>query len=555
MRMRPFRSAWSSTTLILVLWTFLYALIAFANLGGMEMWNDEGLMALGGERVLQFGYPKAWDGRTLFSFEAGYDLNSNLVQIRMPWLGFYLAAAGMKIFGTTVFGARFMFTLFGVLNLPLAFLFCRKMELSPKVSLLAVFILSSLCSYWLYIRQCYHYPVDVTFSLLALLSYLHLKKSWAPFAVAASILGIFFLNYMTALWILISLILFSISEKEFTSLARKPSTWIAGSLMSLLMLGWISWARVTEYGNTLGGWRAFKPHFSRLGFVLSELDMTFPLLFLIPFFTAGFFILKEASSQRLLKLTACTFTPFLLLASHELGWLRYYVTLFVLFGAVAALLLADVWKKSRPLAVMIGAAFFLTTIPYQISHQLLAEIFTPFKKYELQRTANLESKLQWVSPMLIEVPQEIRQPAITPVGEVVAYLNEHAKPDDKIVSLYESEILAFKTKLIPCYLVDPRQYTYPLVKSLPGYITSWKEADWLLLRRSWKRSFGMREFDYDQNVQIFTGLANSGAKLERIPLKIRERFPNQLPTLFGHTWSTDYGPNAMGFYRVVRTTK
>jgi len=542
---------------LLFVWTILYALLAFWGLGQMQFWNDEGLMAIGGKRVLQFGYPKAWDGQNLFSFEAGYDLNENLTQIRMPWLGFYISALGMKIFGETIFGARFGFTLLGVLNLPLSFLVIRRFGFPRSTSFFAVVILSTLAAYWLYIRQCYHYSADVTFSLLAILFFLEIKKKWAPLGLALCLIALFNLNYMTPLWLTTLFVIWAIWERQFSILIKRPVMWIAVIFTLAANYAWIRWANVMAFHDTLGGWSLFIPNFSRLGFVLSELDMSFPILMTLPvLFWCGIQSKKDASLSLLFKATLSAVLSFLIFASHEYAWLRYYLVLFVLLSALWAAFFRQLWLRTRIGTLVLGALLFGTTLPYSLSHQILGNFFPAFKKYQLQRVSSdqhaFEKISKFLNPLLVEVPAELASPAQTSLDEVIQYLRNHSKPGEKIVTLYEGEILQFHTRLLNSYLIDPRQHTYPLVAHLPNYVTSYQECDWLLLRHSWKRSFGMKEFDHDQNQQILIDLDQSGAIIERIPLKIREHFPNQLPTLFGHQWTTEVGGNTMLLYRIKR---
>jgi hypothetical protein len=551
--LESFRDRWVR---MLIVWTVLYGAFALWGLGQMQFWNDEGIMALGGKRVLQFGYPKAWDGQNLFSFEAGYDLNQNLTQIRVPWLGFYIAAFGMKLFGASAFGARFGFTLLGILNLPIAFLVSRQLGLSRATSFLTVAILSSLAGYWLYIRQCYHYPADISFSLLAIICFLKIQNKWSPLGLATCLIALFHLNYMTPVWLTLSFFIWTLWERKFISLLTRPMIWMAIVVTFLGTYSWIQWARVLEFNETLGGWSTFFLH-PRLDFVLSELDMSFPILTALPVIVwCGFQSRKDKSVGPIFRGTVSALIAFLICGLHQYAWLRYYLTIFVFLSAVWAVFLSYLWSRTELGAVLFGIVIFCTTFPYWLSHGALAKFLPAFQKYKLQRVsielATFESPAAFLSPLFFDVRIELEAPARTPLDEVVHYLKEHSKPGEKIVTLYEAEIIQFHTNLLSAYLIDPRQKTYSLVSNLPTYVSSYQDADWLLLRDSWRRNFGMKEFDYDQNQQILEDLHRSGAVLERIPLKIRERFPNQLPNLFGHTWQSDIGSNTMQLYRVHR---
>ncbi|MBI4025189.1 MAG: glycosyltransferase family 39 protein [Verrucomicrobia bacterium] len=544
--------------------TLLYAIFVFWGLGAVEFFGDEGLAALGAKRVLQFGYPQGWDGQNLFSLEAGHDLTDGLVQRRMPWLTFYIGAIGQWIFGETNFGARFGFALCGVFNLPLIYLAGRRMRLSRAACVVAPFLLASLAGYFLYIRQAYHYAADITLSLLALICYLRIEKRRNPVLLALCVVGLFHLNYLSALWLAVSLTACALWDGRWRVLIRRRSVWLAASIALAGTYGWIRWARVVEFQDTLGGWSTLLPHWSRLGFVLSELDMSWPLLATVPVLVwCGRRACNDESLRPLFRFAVCASAVLLYLGAHQFAWLRFYLFIFAIFAWVWAAFLAELWVSKRNWAIAIACLMFGTTIPYHLSHSILGAIWPAFGKYAMRRmhTEKDDSRAAQilaasVNPLLFEAPAELAAPPVTHLGEVIHHLNRRAKPGEQIVSLCDSEILQFRTRLITAYLVDPRQSSYHKVSHLPPYITSYHEADWVLLHNLWKRNYGMMELgDVDQNEEILAYFRQSGAVLERVPLRVREHFPNQLPTLWGHTWATDVGAPTVQLYRVHRPGK
>jgi len=539
--------------------TIVYAMFAFYGLGDVELSRDEGIAAVGAKRVLHFGYPKAWDGQNLFSFEAGHDLSENLIQRRLPWLGFYLGAVGLWLFGENNFGARFYFTLCGVLNLPLLYLVGRRLGLRRLVCIIAILLLGSPASYFIYIRQCYHYSVDVTLSLIGLACYLKIENRWNPILLALCVVGMFHLNHLTPMWFALSLTLWAAWDHKLVLLFKRLEVWAAVVVCLIGTYSWIHWSKVLEFQDALGGWGTFLPHLSRLAFVLSELDMSFPLLVTVPLLIwCGFHSRIDRSLRPLFRLSICASTVFLYFSSYQYAWLRFFLFMFAILVMVWATLLVKLWSSYRRTALMLACVMLGTTLPYHMSHRIIGKLWPAFAKYSMRRAPfpgdmppMLRGLASGINPILIEVPLELTTPPLTQLGEVINYLNRHAKSGEKIVSLWDSETLQFRTRLITAYQVDPRQTTYSKVKHLPAYITSYRDADWLLLHNMQKRNYGMMELDdLDQNEELLVYFSHSGATLEPIPLHVRERFPNQLPNLWGRTWSTDVGNPTLQLYHV-----
>jgi len=545
--------------LAVMLWTLFYAFFVFWGLGDVELSGDEGIMAMGGKRVAQFGCPRAWDGKNLFSWEGGYDLSPDLLQIHLPWLGFYLGAMGQILFGENPFGARFGFALCGALNLPLIYLAGRRLGLSRSVCALSVFIMTSLASYFLYTRQCYHYPADITFCLLGLMCYSRIEKKWNPVLLALCVVALFHLNHLTPLWLAVALTAWAVWDRKLIPLLKRPMVWAAAVIAFLGTWSWIQWANIMGLQDSLGGWRTFLPHFKRAAFVLSELDMSFPLLFSVPLLAwCGIRSRQQAEFRPLFRFAICVSTGFLFFSSHQYAWLRFFLFLFVVGAWLWAVFLIDQWRVRRKAAIGMAFVFFVTTLFYQVSHRVIGFVWPGFARYQMSRLPQdadtpLFGKImaQAVNPMLLEVPSELAAPPLTSMGEAVRYLQKHARDGEKIVMLCDQQIIQFRTSLVTVYLVDSQQPGSSKLGRLPSYLSSYREADWILLRNYWKRHYVAKEsVDIDQNMEIFAYFQKSGARLEPVSLRVREQFPVQMPNLFGHIWATDFGRPSIQLYRV-----
>jgi len=92
------------------------AVLLFARLGDVYLWQDEAETAVLARHVLWFGYPKASDDvNTLVVPFARH--RPGEVWVFHPWLQFYVTAASFFLFGQTTFAARLPFAVCGLLGL------------------------------------------------------------------------------------------------------------------------------------------------------------------------------------------------------------------------------------------------------------------------------------------------------------------------------------------------------------------------------------------------------------------------------------------------------
>lgn len=172
------------------------AIILLWGLGTTYLWQDEAATAVLAQRMIRFGRPLAYDGENLVTIdyfaaedEKSADQRTHSAQAAVdyyvrrgdykpdttwkwhPWGQFLVAAAGLKLFGATTFGARILFALAGVATIFLFYRFVLVNLHEPKIALLAsLFLISN--GYWiLHSRQCRYYALSSLLLVLTLAAY------------------------------------------------------------------------------------------------------------------------------------------------------------------------------------------------------------------------------------------------------------------------------------------------------------------------------------------------------------------------------------------------
>jgi hypothetical protein len=176
----------------LVLWVLLAisatALIfsIFKNISYPLLWADESMTVVGGQRVLEFGYPKVHDGKNVFydlrhsNPKLGIDEKTDAFIGGSNWGHYYFAAIGVKLaeitqdIYTKTGIIRSFFALLGTLGIILLGLSASKYFESKSTKIIIFTALFSLSAFsvglGLHIREVRYYPLVIL--LLGALFYL-----------------------------------------------------------------------------------------------------------------------------------------------------------------------------------------------------------------------------------------------------------------------------------------------------------------------------------------------------------------------------------------------
>jgi len=178
--------------LLLVLSVFL-----FAGLGDDYLWQDEAESAILARNILEFGYPRAFDGVNTTTTWIETGLGPNYAWNFHPWLHFYPAALSFALLGESTFSARFPFALFGLGVFLLTYYLALELFKNINTARISAFLTAFSVPFILLMRQCRYYSMTVFFSLLAVVFYLRFlkEKKGALIALFLSLLLLFYTNH------------------------------------------------------------------------------------------------------------------------------------------------------------------------------------------------------------------------------------------------------------------------------------------------------------------------------------------------------------------------
>ena len=169
---------------ILIL-TILAGVLLFANLGNQYLWQDEAETSILGRRVLEYGYPKAYDGQNLINPTIRTSFSEDYGWKYHPWGQFYMAALSFRVFGESNFSARFLFTLLGLINIPLLYILALRLTREKFTAFMACVLTALSVNYLLLMRQARYYAPAVFLVLMALIFYSRYleKRKWGDILV------------------------------------------------------------------------------------------------------------------------------------------------------------------------------------------------------------------------------------------------------------------------------------------------------------------------------------------------------------------------------------
>jgi 4-amino-4-deoxy-L-arabinose transferase-like glycosyltransferase len=155
----------------IIVLTVLAGALPFANLGNQYLWQDEAETALLGRRVLEYGYPRAYDGKNLINPTIRTSFSEDYGWRYHPWGQFYITAAAFRMFGESNFSARVLFALMGLLNIPLLYVLALRLTRERSTALIASVLTVFSVNYLLLMRQARYYAPAVFLVLIALIFY------------------------------------------------------------------------------------------------------------------------------------------------------------------------------------------------------------------------------------------------------------------------------------------------------------------------------------------------------------------------------------------------
>lgn len=135
----------------------LAAGLLLLGMGNHVFWGDEAYTAILGRNILRSGYPTAWDGRNLLAYNAGAPLNKDLVEVQLPWVQYYAAAAGLAVFGENAVAGRLPFAAMGVATVVALYFLALRLGRSRAFAFGCATALAAWVPFLLFARQCRYY--------------------------------------------------------------------------------------------------------------------------------------------------------------------------------------------------------------------------------------------------------------------------------------------------------------------------------------------------------------------------------------------------------------
>ena len=362
--------------------TLLGGALAFHGLDNHVLWDDEANTALFARNLLATGELTAWDGENLVGFRGGAELDAELVNVYMPPLQYYVAAAGFALLGETTFAARAPFALLGIAAIALTGLLARRLFGERDPFWLPPALLAVTPAYLLYIRNARYYAVGAFFAIALLAVFAgpleRRREQIAAGAIAvAATAGLMLTNYLYAAGALGALPLLFLLPRCRT---RRHLLLLGAIGVTAAALAVHVWLNLNPFGSanvrpddtaplerlaTLASW-----HLRGLG------TFEFVPLLLIPLLALPFVLRRAAPARPLARralvalgmiavavATTVAFTP-QSVSRSLIADMRYLVPAIALGTLVTAAALTAAYRTLEPLGVVLAAVAIFSNLPH-----------------------------------------------------------------------------------------------------------------------------------------------------------------------------------------------
>ena len=191
---------WTAPVVLIVA---VAGVLACYGLNNNVFWDDEANTALFGRNILSTGKLTAWDGTNVIGFRQGAELDSQLVNVYMPPVQYYVAALGFKLLGFTTLGGRVPFVLAGLVSIAALACFVHWHFAKLMSAWLPSLLVTLSPAYLMFIRQCRYYAVVSLLTVTTLAALSHPKTTIRSRIVTSAVgvlaaYSLMFTNYLDA---------------------------------------------------------------------------------------------------------------------------------------------------------------------------------------------------------------------------------------------------------------------------------------------------------------------------------------------------------------------
>ncbi len=478
----------------LVIALVVVSFLLLFNLGNRYFWLDEGASAQLGKNILKYGYPKAWDGKNMVTIMNGTEFDENFMWVYQPWLTLYAVAASFKFFGFSTFTARLPFAMEGIFSILFFYFLAKRVTRNENVTRLATIFMVCSVPFILWSRQCHWYAPVIMFSILILLTFLRFMekpdvKNTVMFILSSA--ALFYTNFLYFPGIMLGISVYLLLNCDKKLFLRYSISCI---IIILLTLPWVLYplrvfTRTTHLmfpGFAHGAEKAFA---NLMIYFWKVNTFYFPFVSLAVIWLVCFFIwknkrslvkdqLKESSPNIQLICLVILFNFLIVLPFYPYPWAlaRWFMTSIPLYMILTAIVLSIIMSYQRVLGVAVAGLLLFTNIfhvaPYYAVDLLniRPSLIDTFMKAPTSSSTfshpNLYGYIKYenqVRSYFFDFITEIFSDYGGRTEAVIKYLQEHGKPDDKIlVQTLEAEPIMFYTNMMVTNRLKPEDTETPM---------------------------------------------------------------------------------------------
>ena len=413
------------------------AVLLFSGLSNPFLWQDEAETALLGKNILEYGIPKAYDGKNIISQQVGKEFDETFLWRWSSWGDKYVAALSMWIFGKTTFGTRFLFVVFGFASVIFFYLTVKRIFPSLFMQRLTIIFYVTSIAFLLSARQCRYYSLVLFFSVLMIFFlYRNARKTWHWFGFIGASFFLFHSNYFLALAVFLSFLSTLVIARLTQGIKIKEYFIGIASAMVVSLPGlflYNSWHTVEQADNS--------SFFKNLSYYFIQInDYLYPFVIFLTV-CVYFIFLRKRQADNLqdwvpnvsLYLWSLVFIAIYIILISTVGgnFFRYLLPLLPLFIILMSYSLFLIFRERKILIVLISAIVILSNF----FHAIPKAVF------------GLSEENEKLKSYIFAYVYELTHDRKGPNRALVEFLQHNADPDDVVLITYGDLPLMFYTDL------------------------------------------------------------------------------------------------------------